>query len=284
MGRQKYYSIGEVSKICNISKKTLRFYDKIGIISPDLISEENNYRFYSRETLLFIPVIKYFKQMGFRLEEMKGFLEGNTYTAYEKGFQEKLEELKQEEKRIHVAHISVKDWYELIMEADCVVENNATEVSVKYMDALTTCYLEQEFGGNYMEAIINIDWTNYLEEIGQNVRGAVFIWFADIEEKMEGRPVKSRIFQEMIPELGHGGAECKEYPVMTVGGCMMAACYHVGPHETIGYTYEKIFNWAEKNGYQCSNESIERFVTDYWATKKHAYFVTEVLVKVSKKR
>ena len=39
---EKLYSIGEVSSICNISKKALRFYDKIHIISPDYISEENN--------------------------------------------------------------------------------------------------------------------------------------------------------------------------------------------------------------------------------------------------
>ena len=32
--KEHYYSIGEVSRICNVSKKTLRFYDKIGLISP----------------------------------------------------------------------------------------------------------------------------------------------------------------------------------------------------------------------------------------------------------
>ena len=83
------YSIGEVSRICNISKKALRFYDKINIISPDHICEENKYRYYSRETLLLVPVIKYFKQMGFKLEEMKEFLESDTYEVQERGFLEK---------------------------------------------------------------------------------------------------------------------------------------------------------------------------------------------------
>ena len=76
MNDEQLYTIGEVSKICNVSRKALRFYDKIGIIRPDKISEENGYRFYSRETVLFVPVIKYFKQMGFKLEEMREFLKG----------------------------------------------------------------------------------------------------------------------------------------------------------------------------------------------------------------
>ena len=39
------YTIGEVGRICGISAKALRYYDKIGIISPDHISEENGYRY-----------------------------------------------------------------------------------------------------------------------------------------------------------------------------------------------------------------------------------------------
>ena len=38
---QNFFSIGEVSKICNVSRKALRYYDQIGLISPDYINEEN---------------------------------------------------------------------------------------------------------------------------------------------------------------------------------------------------------------------------------------------------
>ena len=47
MEDKKHYSIGEVSEICNVTRKALRFYDKIGMIVPDEIGE-NNYRYYSR--------------------------------------------------------------------------------------------------------------------------------------------------------------------------------------------------------------------------------------------
>ena len=132
--QQELYSIGEVSRICNISKKTLRFYDKIDIISPDYICEENKYRYYNRETLLLVPVIKYFKQMGFKLEEMKDFLESDNYEVQERGFRRKIDELKQQKEDINVAYTSVSDWYDLILEAESVLENNVTEVSVKYVE------------------------------------------------------------------------------------------------------------------------------------------------------
>ena len=275
MKRQEYYSIGEVSKICNISKKALRFYDKIGIISPDKISEENNYRFYSRKTLLSVPIIKYFKQMGFKLEEMREFLEGNTYAAHEKGFRHKIDELKRLEEEIHTSYTSVKDWYDLILEAESVIENDVTEVSVKYMDTLKTCYLEQEFCHNYMESIINIEWTNYLDELNKAITGAVILWFPCLREKMEGKQTRVRILQKTI-------TDCSENHTMTLGGHMVASCYHIGPHETINEAYEKIFRWADKHGYQCAEDSTERYVTDYWTIRNSEEFVSEILIKVTR--
>lgn len=78
MAANKLYSIGEVSKLCNISTKALRFYDKIGVIAPDEVGE-NGYRYYTLDTILRIPILKYYKQMGFRLEEMQGLVKGGDY-------------------------------------------------------------------------------------------------------------------------------------------------------------------------------------------------------------
>ena len=276
MIKQQLYSIGEVSKICNISKKTLRFYDQIGIISPDVVSEENNYRFYSKDTLLFIPVVKYFKQMGFKLDEMKEFLQGSSYEAHERGFYRKIEELKEQENQIHMSYMSVKNWYKLILEADSVIKNNASEVSIKFIDTINTCYLEQEFSQNYKASIINVEWTNYLEEHNQTVVGAVNLWFKNHREKAEGNNTTCRIFQTCITDYSN-------LPNMTLGNEMMATCYHIGPHETLNETYDKILKWAEEHGYVCDEESIERYVSDYWTIQNPEEFVTEIMIKVSRK-
>jgi DNA-binding transcriptional MerR regulator len=40
-------SIGEFSKICEVSTKTLRCYDAIGLLNADEINIESGYRYYS---------------------------------------------------------------------------------------------------------------------------------------------------------------------------------------------------------------------------------------------
>ncbi len=81
MKHKARYSIGDVSRICNVSKKALRYYDEIGLV-PSKRKDFNNYRYYTQESLLSVPVIKYYKQMGFTLDEMRAFIEGNVRNVY----------------------------------------------------------------------------------------------------------------------------------------------------------------------------------------------------------
>lgn len=273
--KQNFYTIGEVSKICNISKKALRFYDKIGIMSPDKISEENNYRFYTWETLLHVPIIKYYKQMGFKLEEMKDILGSETYDAMERSFRIKLDELKELEQKINNQYASVRDWYDLIMEAGSVIENHVTEVAVKFIEPEDYLYLEQEFEYDYMASIINIEWVNYLETISNEIKGQVMLQFPSWKDKLAGNCRSAVIMQRPI-------LPAQPEQLCKFGGYMAATCYHIGPHEKINETYEKILTWAATNGYICDEACFERYVTDYWTTTDSEIFVTEVIIKISR--
>lgn len=271
----KLYCIGEVGEICKISKKALRHYDKMGILSPDKVSDESGYRYYSKRTLLSVPMIKYYKQSGFKLEEIKDLLEGGTYSAFEKCFRNKIDELKKLESEINLKLKSIKDWYNLIIEAQMVIENDIKEVSVKYVDSCTMIYLDQDFNYDYMDSIINVDFTNYIEGKDNAITGPVIIQFPSFEDKMNGKCNTMKIMQETI-------LKCKECDTVEFGGGMVASCYHIGSHETINETYKKIRNWIEQNGYNYEDKSYERYVTDYWTTKNTDKFVTEIMVKISK--
>lgn len=269
----RLYSIGEVGKLCNVSKKTLRFYDKNDVISPDYISEENNYRYYSKDTVLFVPVIKYYKQMGFKLEEMKTLLDTDCFDTHTERLRDKIDELKKEREAIAIAYTSVNDWYNLIREAKGVIENKAIQVSVKYINTINACYMKTPFDNNYRESVINIDWTNYLEEIGHEITGAVYLCFPNFEEKLNGQSTEAIIFQQ-------GANDVDPSRTRDFGGKMMLSAYHIGTHDTINETYARIRDWADQYGYRLGASSIERYVVDYWTLNRSEDFVTEILVEI----
>ncbi len=56
--KNDHYSIGEVSRIKDISVKALRFYEKIGLLKPCFIDPVTRYRYYHKNQFMMIDVIK----------------------------------------------------------------------------------------------------------------------------------------------------------------------------------------------------------------------------------
>ena len=58
MEQEALYTIGQVSKICDVSQRMLRYYEKVGLITPDHIAKPSHYRYYSVRTMQRVQVIK----------------------------------------------------------------------------------------------------------------------------------------------------------------------------------------------------------------------------------
>ena len=69
-----YYLTGEVSKITGVSKDTLYFYDKVGLLKPDKIDERNHYRYYSHRNLWQLDVITTCRKLNVPIEKIKEIL------------------------------------------------------------------------------------------------------------------------------------------------------------------------------------------------------------------
>jgi DNA-binding transcriptional MerR regulator len=76
------YKIGEVSTLCNISIKTLRYYEELGLLKPVKVDIYSGYRYYDENNIEIIYKIQLFKELGFSLQEIKNF--------DEKSFDEKI--------------------------------------------------------------------------------------------------------------------------------------------------------------------------------------------------
>ena len=42
--KNNFYQIGEISKLCNIPIKTLRYYNEIGLLIPEKTDSDSGYR------------------------------------------------------------------------------------------------------------------------------------------------------------------------------------------------------------------------------------------------
>ncbi len=63
--------ISELAQKTGVSKDTIRFYEKVGLLDPSERCEENNYRWYGDEVVERLAFIKQGKALGFTLGEIK---------------------------------------------------------------------------------------------------------------------------------------------------------------------------------------------------------------------
>ncbi len=111
-------SIDEVSKLLNISKSQLRFYEKLHIINP-IMRDNSGKRDYSEKDLLLIKLVLFLKKLGMPLKDINEFIEfkkeGDITLDKRK---KKLEELLMETENVILEKIESKKILENLIQSD----------------------------------------------------------------------------------------------------------------------------------------------------------------------
>lgn len=72
-----YFTVGEMASMFGISKQTLQYYNKVGLLSPAFISQ-NGYRHYSADQYMTLEVIINMRSLGFSIADIKDYLENRS--------------------------------------------------------------------------------------------------------------------------------------------------------------------------------------------------------------
>lgn len=73
-----YYTTGQFAKMAKVTERTIRYYDKIGLLKPTFVME-NGYRQYNNNDFLKLQKILCLKQLGFSIEEIIPLLINNDH-------------------------------------------------------------------------------------------------------------------------------------------------------------------------------------------------------------
>ncbi|KIL51036.1 MerR family transcriptional regulator [Jeotgalibacillus campisalis] len=93
-----YFSTGEVAKKLNLSLRTLRYYDEIGLVNPAL-KDDYGKRLYSPQNLLLLQKIQLLKSASMTLEDIQKMITQTTVfktlTIHKEQLEQEMDELKQ---------------------------------------------------------------------------------------------------------------------------------------------------------------------------------------------
>lgn len=114
--------ISEVAKMVDLPISTIRYYEKIGIITDDnILRDQNNYRKYAFEVVHHLNVVKNCLAVGFSIHEVKSMIMKNGLSKDEQAriIKEKISEIEDAQKRLEDSKQNLYD----ILELDITCEN-----------------------------------------------------------------------------------------------------------------------------------------------------------------
>lgn len=238
--KEGYYLIGEVSKITGISKDTLHFYSKTGLLVPDYIDENNQYRYYSRFNLWQLDIIATCRKLSVPLDKVKQILDLHDNVK----ITELLLEYRNEALRLSRYYQQVADdikWYN--QENHRISEGvNLNDVQRKWLKAETVIAGQMKrdvasYHANMQEAA-----KDELEHAGTIQRKYGYV--IDLEEMEKGNVYKLR---EYLKIRNSRYTHTKPENLYTLPEGDYAVCIVRIIEETTDFT--PVLAWMDENGY-----------------------------------
>lgn len=272
-GREKkMLSIGEFSKICQVTVKTLRHYDRIGLLKPVYVDDMTGYRYYSRGQMEKMLLIQRLKRYGFSLEEISSILHCTEKGAFLFKMLQQKDRLKQQKQDMELAiseltaHMQSYERTGDLMDYQRGYKIDLKEAPERNVIACRQKMGVDEFGKYYSTLYERVP----KERVTPNgVTGAVYY---DKEFDRENSDI------ELI--VGIRERE-KADRVMKAGLCAMTV--HKGPYSSLSEAYGALVDWIAENGYEWNGVPYEIYTKTQFDSLAPQDWETEVYFPVRKK-
>lgn len=267
------YSIGEFSKINRITPKTLRHYDAVGLLKPATTDEWTGYRYYSAAQLPDIRQILALKGLGFSLEDIRRIVSGKVRMGgllerREKELQREIRESRDRLERVHA-------YLARIQEGDAMTG----EVTIKVLPEVIVASMRTTVPSYDAFFEIVPKMGEYMRDVGAVCREPAYCFtvFHNNEYREEDIDV------EICEAVTEPRDSSEQVTFRTIRKVPTAACVmHRGPYSRLGESYNELFTWIEKSGYNAADHPRESYIDGIWNRDDPEEWLTEIQVPVEK--
>ena len=276
--------IKEFSLLCQVTVKTLRHYEKVGLLKPSEVDEWTGYRYYSVSQMQTLNNIRLLKEIGFSLEEIQDLKLNATSEAHlrdgEGFFSPSIELLQQK------IDICQQELARLQKRQTMLMSMMNSQNKLSSMEKFSIQSLPEIIVASHREVIPNYAALGALccEKIGPEMQrlgckcplpGYCFT----IEHNKEYKPTDIDIeYCEQVEEMGKDSAiiQFKKLAAVPKALCMK----HVGPYERFYASYTEAFRYLEEQGLKICGQPRTCYIDGAWNQEDPEKWVSIIQIPV----
>ncbi|MCT4593070.1 MAG: MerR family transcriptional regulator [Anaeromicrobium sp.] len=262
----------QFAKLCNVSKQTLIYYDKMEIFHPHYV-DEKGYRYYSLSQCEAFMVIAMLRELDTSLKEIREYLENKSTYSF-------LELLDKKQKEVNKRMKELKEIAQMIEERKNMTKegmtiNNIEKIHIVNMPEekiIISDYVRNYEEVEHEKAISNLE--KYMRE--NNSKS--FCIGAIVE--------KSELLAEQDYNVAYFYAKtnilCKNTVIKPEG--LYAIAFHKGHYDTTYLTYKRLMKYIKLNDYVIVGNAYEEALMDTCTQKSEEEHLMKISIQVEKSK
>lgn len=268
-------TIGEFSRLTQVTIKALRHYDKLGLLVPNEVDEWSRYRYYDVSQMQQLIAILRLKDLGFSLEEIGDLLDEGTHKPSLEQIEAKKALITQQIKELARKLGALRRWGESISHI-----NSMEGITIQTLPAITVASYRRVL--KHREDLTPIFTKTINPEIQRiGCKRSLPIYGFMIEHEQEYK--MENIDIEYCLQVDGDYKDSSIIKFRRLPEVPMAVCLkHVGPYDTFPESFAEVMCYIEKHGYKVTGEYRIQFEDSIQNQRDPEKYITIIQVPVSK--
>lgn len=275
MAKNIRLTIGEFSRYCGVTVKTLRHYERMGLLVPNEVDEWTRYRYYDVAQMQQLNGILRLKEMGFSLEEVRDLLDEGTHKPSVKQLEEKIKQVEQLLKNLQDRLILLRRMADSQAKID-----TAGRIFVQRLPEIIVASHRQVLAKRSdLTALCAHVLGPEIQRIGCKRSLPIYSFVIEHDEEYKTTDIDTEYceqVEEMMPDTRL--IQFKRLPEIPMAVCMK--CY--GSYQHWYEQKAELFDYIEKQGYQICGRHRRQYVEGAWNQKDPEKWLTIIQVPVTK--
>lgn len=263
------YKIGEFSSMSKTTIKTLRYYEKEGLLKPIYVDLSTGYRYYETSQLVEISKIISLRQIGLSIKDIKNILDGYDM---EKILNKRKIEL-EENLTLFTTQLSKINY---LLEED----NMKNEIFIKEIPSYIIYYRDGMISDFSKISEFVLQTGTECLKANPNLKCITpdYCYVSYLDGEYKEKDIKIR-YAQAVEKFGQ---ETDKIKFMKSDALTAICIYHKGSYENLRDSYNIVLKYIEENGYEIIDNIRECYIDGCWNQDNVSDWLTEIQVPVKK--
>ncbi|WP_027623800.1 MerR family transcriptional regulator [Clostridium lundense] len=263
------YKIGEISKIYNMCRDSLMYYEKLGILRP--MRDSNGYRLYTMNDIWKLNLIKELRTFDFSMEKINDYINNRTVKTTKEMLSEEICLIDSKIQELALLKNNVLKRIENINSAENTTILNT--IKVIYIDERKALKLNGDISRDeevdYLIKKLQKKYEAKFYLLGNTKVGAIY----NLDS------LNSGIYNEYKSVFCLLDSNESNYNLLLHGAHYVCISYK-GSYSYNKQYINKLFSFINENNYKIISEPIEIYKIDVHETSLQEEFITEIQIPV----